>query len=383
MRNIVLGSNYVQSHILHFYHLALLDFVDGPAMPPWQPSWNVDRRITGSAATALVNNYVTALDYRRQAHEMGALFGGRLPHPPSFIPGGFTTTPRSARITKFRTYIANALNFINNTYLPDVNKIAGYYNDYFNIGRGYGNLLAYGVFDQDATGNTKLLKRGQVLNGSTSVQTVNVGSITEQVTHSWYNDSTNNLPPATGNTVPMYPKAAGYSWMKAPRYSNVPYEAGPLARMWVNGDYRRGISVMDRHVARAQEALKVANALQTWVNQLTNGPVYNPYITPATATSYGLTEAPRGAIGHWLRIANGSIANYQVITPTCWNASPRDTAGALGPLEKALIGVPVRDLTQPMEVLRVIHSFDPCLACAVHVMRPGKQAKIFTVAGPQ
>jgi len=120
MRNIVLGSNYVQSHILHFYHLALLDFVDGPAMPPWQPIWNVDRRITGSAATALVNNYVTALDYRRQAHEMGALFGGRLPHPPSFIPGGFTTTPRSARITKFRTYIANALNFINNTYLPDV-----------------------------------------------------------------------------------------------------------------------------------------------------------------------------------------------------------------------------------------------------------------------
>ena len=383
MRNIVLGSNYVQSHILHFYHLALLDFVDGPAMPPWQPSWNVDRRITGSAATALVNNYVTALDYRRQAHEMGALFGGRLPHPPSFIPGGFTTTPRSARITKFRTYIANALNFINNTYLPDVNKVAGYYNDYFHIGRGYGNLLAYGVFDQDPTGSTKLLKRGQVLNGSTSVQAVNVGSITEQVTHSWYNDSTNNLPPATGNTVPMYPKSAGYSWMKAPRYSNVAYEAGPLARMWVNGDYRRGISVMDRHVARAQEALKVANALQTWVNQLTNGPVYNAYITPATATAYGLTEAPRGAIGHWLRIANGSIANYQVITPTCWNASPRDTAGALGPLEKALIGVPVSDLTQPMEVLRVIHSFDPCLACAVHVMRPGKQAKIFTVGGPQ
>jgi hydrogenase large subunit len=264
-----------------------------------------------------------------------------------------------------------------------VNKVAGYYNDYFHIGRGYGNLLAYGVFDQDPTGSTKLLKRGQVLNGSTSVQAVNVGSITEQVTHSWYNDSTNNLPPATGNTVPMYPKSAGYSWMKAPRYSNVAYEAGPLARMWVNGDYRRGISVMDRHVARAQEALKVANALQTWVNQLTNGPVYNAYITPATATAYGLTEAPRGAIGHWLRIANGSIANYQVITPTCWNASPRDTAGALGPLEKALIGVPVSDLTQPMEVLRVIHSFDPCLACAVHVMRPGKQAKIFAVGEPQ
>ena len=170
--------------------------------------------------------------------------------------------------------------------------------------------------------------------------------------------------------------------MKAPRYSNAPYEAGPLARMWVNGDYQKGISVMDRHAARAQEALKVANALQSWVTQLSGGPVYNAYITPPSATAFGLTEAPRGALGHWLRITNGLIANYQVITPTCWNASPRDTAGVLGPLEKALIGTPVEDTTQPLEVLRVIHSFDPCLACAVHVMRPGEQTKIFALGGP-
>src|SRR5664279_1967976 len=381
MRNLVLGSNFLQSHILHFYHLALLDFVDGPAMAPWLPTWNVDKRITGTAAQTLVNNYLSALDFRRQSHEMGALFGGRLPHPPAFIPGGFTTTPRPARITKFQTYITTLINFINHTYLPDVATVAGYYNDYYSVGRGYGNLLAFGAFDLDSTGNNKLLKRGIALNGSKTIQAVSVPNITEQVTYSWYNDSTNNLPPASGNTLPVYHKAAGYSWMKAPRYGNAPYEAGPLARMWVNGDYQKGISVMDRHAARAQEALKVATALQTWVGQLTGASVYNAYITPASASAFGLTEAPRGALGHWLGITTGSIANYQVITPTCWNASPRDTAGVLGPLEKALIGTPVQDTTQPLEVLRVIHSFDPCLACAVHVMRPGEQTKIFALGG--
>jgi len=122
----------------------------------------------------------------------------------------------------------------------------------------------------------------------------------------------------------------------------------------------------------------VAYALREWVAQLnTGGAVYRRYTTPGTATAFGLTEAPRGALGHWLRIANGKIANYQVVTPTCWNASPRDGSGKRGPIEEALIGTPVLDVTQPIEVLRVIHSFDPCLSCAVHVMRPAEGAKLF------
>ena len=183
---------------------------------------------------------------------------------------------------------------------------------------------------------------------------------------------TNPVDPAT--------KTNAYSWLKAPRYGNLPYEAGPLARMWVNGDYRTGISVMDRHQARAAEALKVAQAMLTWVDQLTtNGPVSVPATIPDTANAIGLTEAPRGALGHWLQIKGGKISRYQIVTPTCWNASPRDNSSKLGPIEQALIGTPVQDLDQPVEVVRVIHSFDPCLSCAVHVVRPKAGAKIFTL----
>jgi hydrogenase large subunit len=151
--------------------------------------------------------------------------------------------------------------------------------------------------------------------------------------------------------------------------------------MWVNGDYTRGISVMDRHVARAQETLKIAEAMLAWVGELdAGGPVYERSSVPSLASSYGLTEAPRGALGHWLSISNGKISRYMIITPTCWNASPRDKNGTLGPIEQALVNTPVENTDEPVEVLRVIHSFDPCLSCAVHVMKPGKGAKILTLS---
>jgi hydrogenase large subunit len=394
MRNLVLGSNFIASHILHFYHLALLDFVKGPAdMPPWQnpdDSWQVDKRIdaqNSAAAQMLATHYLTALDMRRQAHEMGSLFGGRLPHPPAYISGGFTTTPKASRITAFQNYLNQIIPFISNTYIPDVDLVASFYPEYDHqvakpIGRGYGNLLAYGVFDLNASGTSKLLKRGKVVNGGSRVGSVNTGYITEQVTYSWYNNNTNNLKPAAGVTTPQYPKTGAYSWLKAPRYNKVPFEVGPLARMWVNGDYRAGISVMDRHRARALEALKVAQAMQTWVSQLSStGAVYKKPALPKSVSGVGLTEAPRGALGHWLGVdANSKIGRYQVITPTCWNASPRDTAGKRGPIEQALIGTPVEDVNQPIEVVRVIHSFDPCLSCAVHVLRPGKDGQVFTLS---
>jgi hydrogenase large subunit len=142
--------------------------------------------------------------------------------------------------------------------------------------------------------------------------------------------------------------------------------------MWVSGDYRDGVSVMDRHAARAKEALKIANAMEGWLNDLTPGAkVHNDYETPANGTGVGFTEAARGALGHWVKISNGKISLYQVITPTCWNASPRDSSDVPGPMEQALIGTPIQDAARPIEALRVIHSFDPCLSCAVHVTRPG------------
>jgi hydrogenase large subunit len=199
---------------------------------------------------------------------------------------------------------------------------------------------------------------------------MDIGAITEAVSYSWYQQG-GPLHPAAGQTAPQYPKADAYSWLKAPRYQGRAYEVGPLARMWVNGDYSRGISVLDRHAARAAEALKVAEAMQQWLPQLSpGGAVYAAPALPSAGPGVGLTEAPRGALGHWVSLAGGTLGHYQVITPTCWNASPRDDDGVLGPIEQALIGTPVGNVDEPIEVLRVIHSFDPCLACAVHVTRP-------------
>jgi len=377
LRNLVLGANFVQSHMLHFYHLAALDFCDGPNMPPWEPKWSADKRLDQTTNDLLVGHYLGALEMIRKAHSAGAVFGGRMPHPPAFIPGGFTSVPNGNRIQEVTAYLNELIPFIQGTWIPDVQLLASVYGDYFSIGGGPGNLLAYGVFDLDGSGANRLLARGRVENGSTNVLPVDVNAITEDVTASWYDESTNGLPPTTGATVPQYPKNGAYSWLKAPRYAAETYQVGPLARMWVNGDYQNGISVLDRHMARALEAFKVAQAMQTWLTELQNGQSgYASNSVPASAASHGLTEAPRGALGHWLEITSSKISHYQVVTPTCWNASPRDSSGVRGPMEQALIGTPVGDSAEPVELLRVVHSFDPCLSCAVHVMRPGEEETV-------
>ncbi len=385
LRNLVMGANLIDSHILHFYHLTLPDFIDAPAlnMPPWDTDWVHDANFSEAEADTLAGHYLEALKYRRLAHEMGAIFGGKLPHPPTYVPGGFTATPDGTKINRFETYLNQIIGFINNYYLPDVQLVASRYPAYDAIGAGYGNLLAFGCFDQ-GSGNL-LLKRGRIVPGSSAVQSVDVAKIAEYVKYSWYADASSGLNPAAGVTNPVDPaaKTTAYSWLKAPRYDGLAYEAGPLARMVVSGLYPRGkVSVNDRHLARAYETLEVAQAMLGWLNQLRSGlgqSVYTPAPVPVSAKSFGLTEAPRGALGHWVEIANSKISRYQVITPTCWNASPRDANGVLGPIEQALIGTPVADINRPIEVLRVIHSFDPCLACAVHVMRPGEGKKVFSV----
>jgi hydrogenase large subunit len=373
MRNLVLGANFIQSHILHFYHLSLPDFIDGPNMPPWQPSWGTDKRFTSTETATLVEHYVTALEMTRKAHEMGALFGGRMPHPPTYVAGGFTTTPRKERIAKFQSYLKNDLvPFIRNIYLEDANLLAEKYQDYFEIGKGPGNLLSFGVFDQDAAGNIKLLRRGRAVNGSTTVQPVDVNKITEQVSYSWYADNTNDLKPASGATQPQYPKGQAYSWSKAPRYGGVHGKQAPGTNVgqWIHTD---GISVMDRHGACSETLKSPKRCLLGETNP--KGRSTAP-IGHLLSICYGLTEA-LGALGHWLTISSGKISRYMVITPTCWNASPRDTSGTPGPIEQALVNTPVENADEPVEVLRVIHSFDPCLSCAVHVMRPAKGAKVF------
>jgi len=367
LRNLVNGSNFVESHVLHFYLLTLPDFIAGPAVPPWQADWALDRRFGQADSDALLQHYLAALTIRRKADQLTALLGGRAPHPPGYIGGGFTCTPRPERIAQFEALLDEILAFIEVVYIPDVQRLTATYPDYLTFGRGYGNLLAYGGFTQTAQGTDAFFARGLVRNGSDTVEALDLGRITEHVTFSWY-QGREAWHPAGLDAQPQNPKSQAYSWLKAPRYDGMPCEVGPLARMWINGDVRGGISVMDRHVARAQEALKMALALRTWVRGLDPaGPVYAAPVPTQSVTGVGLTEAPRGSLGHWLAVGpDGRIARYEIIAPTTWNCCPRDNSGVLGPLEQALLGTPVQDRDRPIEVMRVIHSFDPCLDCSTH-----------------
>ncbi len=371
LRNLVQGANILQSHLLHFYHLAALDYVDTTGLldaAPWTPGGAAPDKIKGDAARPLVTHILDALTHRRKAHQMGAIFGSKLPCSPALVPGGCTGPVTPQKIEDFRALLAEVRSFIDNVYVPDVLEIVRLFPQYKGIGKGCGNLLSLGAFDLDGSGTARLFARGRVTDGQTLA--VDAGQIKEYVKHSRYSAASGDRGPPTGVTEPDGRKAGAYSWIKAPRYLDAPHEVGPLARMWVSGDYREGISVADRLLARALEAKKIAGALGDWLDRLVPGAAtYTHKDMPGAATGIGLTEAARGALGHWVQVEAGKILRYQIVTPTAWNASPMDDRGRKGPMEQALVGTPLADPDNPVEALRVIHSFDPCLGCAVHVVR--------------
>jgi hydrogenase large subunit len=236
---------------------------------------------------------------------------------------------------------------------------------YHEIGCGCGNLLAFGVFD---TGRGFHLPSGTYRSDDDQVKAFDPNTIGEDLTFSYYHESSGD--PAVG-------KPGAYSWIKAPRYDDTVFEVGPLARMKISGKYERNeaypgnISVMDRLLARAEESLDVALAMVTWLDSLEpEQPTHEWTSASIDSAGTGLTEAPRGALGHWLKVAESKIDAYQIITPTAWNASPHDDQERPGPIERALIGTSVQDRENLIELLRVVHSFDPCLACSVHTLHP-------------
>ena len=383
LRNLVLGANFIMSHILHFYHLAALDYINTDGildMSPWIPRYVTDDMVKGETAKALVRHYVQALEIRRKAHQMGAIFGAKLPCTSTFVPGGCTEVVTNDKVSDFSKLLSAIQGFIDGVYVPDVLAVAGLFPQYYVIGQGCGNLLAYGVFDLNDDQTSKLLARGRYTDGAV-IDDVAPSQITEYVGYSRYTPDSGNLNPSVGVTEPDIDKPGAYSWIKSPRYLDMVYEVGPLARMCVNGDYTNGISVLDRLAARALECQKVAIAMVGWLDELSvDDPVYEYSTIPESRSGIGLTEAPRGALGHWIEISDFKISRYQVVTPTAWNASPRDDDGHKGPIEEALMGTPVNDILKPIELLRVVHSFDPCIACAVHLITPeGKSLGKFRV----
>ncbi len=417
LRNLILGAAHVSDHILHFYHLAALDYVDvarvaryegnSPVLNsvkkfiergelgPFVPRYEGDYRLPDDINQQAVAHYVEALNMRRKGQEMLAIFGGKMPHNCAIVPGGVTEVPTVDKIAAFLWRLNELRDFIDNVYLPDVLAVAEAYSDYFEIGKGCGHLLSYGSFDletgeKDLTKRKRLLKQGRI-STDLKLSAIDPNKITEGVKHSWYANATTGRHPSHGETRPEPGKADAYSWVKSPRYDGQVYEVGPLARMvvtYASGDPKVKtmvdsvlahfkappaalFSVLGRHAARALYCKLVADTMPEWLLQLKPGePVYKDYTIPDEATGMGLVDGARGALGHWIEIKDKKIANYQCVVPSTWNLCPRDDQGQPGPVEQALEGTKIKDEKNPFEIVRIVRSFDPCLACAIHLITP-------------
>ena len=463
IRNLITGIQYVQDHVIHFYHLHALDWVDivsaldadpaataqlAQSISDWPKSsadyfQGVKDKLTafvgagqlgpfanaywGHSAYKLppeanlmaVAHYLEALDWQRDVIRVHAILGSKNPHPQTYLVGGMSITldPDSEsainadKLAFIRKLFVKARRFVEQVYIPDLLAVASFYKEWAGYGEGLGNFLAYGEFP-DAAGNL-FLPQGIILNRDLStVHPVDHEEITEYIAHSWYRYDAGDQAskhPWDGETRPNYtgPEPpyefletdGKYTWLKAPRYEDNAMEVGPLARMLVayaSGQPRvkevvnsvletLGVgaealfSTLGRTAARGIETLVVAEQLITWLDELAasmgdgdlkvhNGEKWDPATWPKEAKGWGAHEAPRGALGHWIHIVDQKIENDQCVVPSTWNASPRDSGGQPGAYEAALVGTPVADPEQPVEILRTIHSFDPCMACAVHVV---------------
>jgi Ni,Fe-hydrogenase I large subunit len=416
LRNVIQAGDFIHSHILHFYQLSAADFVDVAAVAKYAGgdpqlrklrSWIEQEQAAGGAypgapllpryegkyiESAELNftamrHWLEALEMRKLAHKMGAVFGGKLPHAAALVPGGVTEKVTARAIAACAAMLEELQTFIDTAYLPDVLAVAAALPEYFRLGKGPGNFLSYGAFPESGAGGGgggKLLPPGVITGGE--LGELDASRIAEDVACSRFS-SASGLHPREGDTVPAPRKSGAYSWIKAPRYAGLPMEVGPLARLLVA--CRRRVpepvkavddllakakvgpdalnSVMGRHAARAIECKIIADRCAKWLAQLRpDQPAFVDFKVPAAASGVGLTEAPRGALGHWLTIRDRKIASYQCVVPTSWNCSPRDDRGRPGPVEQALEGTPVADEKNPIEAARVVRSFDPCIACAVH-----------------
>jgi Ni,Fe-hydrogenase I large subunit len=467
IRNLVHGMQFVQDHVVHFYHLHALDWVDvvsalsadpsgtariAASISPWPNNSasyfaavqdRVKKFVAGGQLGIFTNgywghpayklppevnllavaHYLEALDWQRDVIRLHTIFGGKNPHP-NFLVGGMasainlddTATINTERLTDIRDLITKAQRFVEQVYWPDLMAIAGFYKEWASIGGGVRNYLAVGEFpDGDVRDIDQLyLPRGIILDRDlTRVWPYDQEKVKEYITSAWYEYSGGDgagLHPWEGETKAKYTgpptpwkflqDEAKYTWMKAPRYDGKAMEVGPLSRMLVgfasgHQDIQAMVkevldrlqvgagalfSTLGRTAARGIETVLLARRMNVWydrlVERIRSGDVqtftrdrWEPSSWPAKAQGYGYLDAPRGGLGHWVQIENGKISRYQCVVPSTWNCSPRDGEGQMGPYEAALVdNHPLLKPDQPIEILRTIHSFDPCMACGVHVL---------------
>jgi hydrogenase large subunit len=466
LRNLIIAAQCVQDHVIHFYHLHALDWVDivsalsadpaktsslAQSISDWPLSsakyfTGIRDRVKGfvehgqlgpfanaywghpayklppEANLMAVAHYLEALDWQREFIKIHAVLGGKNPHLQGFLVGGMATpvdpdkqaSINAGSLAELRKLIVKGREFVTKVYIPDLLAVASFYKDWAGHGKGVGNYLVYGEYPEDDAARPALFLPSGVIRRRdlSKVEPFDPGKITEQVKHSWYEYDSGDeqaLHPFKGETRPKYtgPEPpyerlqtnAKYSWLKSPRYDGEPMEVGPLSRMlvaYVSGHGRVKevvdlvlkqlqvgpealFSTLGRVAARGVETLVLAERMDAWLDALSENMAahdlrihdnskWDPASWPADATGAGFHEAPRGALGHWVHIKDGVIANYQCVVPSTWNAGPRDAAEKRGPYEEALLGTPVADAGKPLEILRTVHSFDPCMACGVHVV---------------
>ena len=472
IRNLMNGAQYVQDHVVHFYHLHALDWVDvvsalsaDPAetariqqcISAWPNNTTehfaaTQQKLQSFADTGqlgifnngywghseyklppeinllAVTHYLEALAWQRDIAKVHAIFGGKNPHP-SFAVGGMpcaistesnATAVNGQSLSLVGEIIAQARTFVDQVYIPDLLAIARFYKDWATKGEGLGNFLSFGDFPQyDVNDETTFFfPRGAILDRDLAnvlpVDLNDTAQVQELISHSWYDYSGGKnaaLHPYQGETSPRYsgPTStytnldldAEYSWLKSPRWRGNAMEVGPLARvlmMFAQGNtavqdtvnavlselklpLTALFSTLGRTAARGIECKVLADQMPVWharlMSNLADGDrsvfddsQFRPSAWPAQAQGVGFLEAPRGALAHWIVINNGRIGNYQAVVPTTWNAGPRDHNGLEGPYDAALKGHSLHDPQQPLEILRTIHSFDPCMGCAVHLADP-------------
>jgi hydrogenase large subunit len=374
-----------------------------------------------------VAHYLEALEWQKEIVKIHTIFGGKNPHP-NYLVGGVPCSINIEEVNAINTerlnhvgkLINDAITFVEQVYIPDLLAVAGFYKDWAAIGGGLTNYLAYGEFPTRGYNMPEAFKfpRGAILDRNLNeVHEVNgrdSEEIKEYIAHSWYSYSGGDdkgLHPWQGETEFNFtgPKPpfeqlnveGKYSWLKTPRWKDHAMEVGPLARMLVA--YAKGVtevkdlvndtlarlnvpvtvlfSTLGRTAARGLETKLIAHWMKEFYDDLLANikagdtrtftqEMWDPDTWPATCEGVGLSEAPRGALAHWIRIKDKKIDNYQLVVPSTWNASPKDHKGQRSSYEESLIGTPVANLEQPVEILRTIHSFDPCLACAVHLYDP-------------
>ncbi|MGD0822399.1 MAG: nickel-dependent hydrogenase large subunit [Desulfomonilia bacterium] len=455
VRNLIHAALYMTDHVMHFYHLHGLDWVDitkalvadpdkavalakqysdnpyncsathykavqnrlkkyvesGRLGPFANAYWgNPSFKLSPEANLIITSHYLDALQLSKIGAQMMAIFGGKNPHPQTLVAGGVTSVMDvldAGRIGEYLFKYKELKNFIETAYMPDVLLAAGFYKDegLAGVGAGVKNYLCYGGMPLDDSYTKTLLPKGIIIGGDISKPLpLDEDKIAEDSTHSWYK-SDQPLHPYVGTTDPEYTglDAKGnvkggekYTWCKAPNYDGQPFEVGPLARMvlgYAQGDERikplvdntlkaTGLpatvlfSTLGRTAARLLETKLVADHAEVWVGELVanikagDTRTWTRCAVPKSGKGRGMTEPPRGALGHWVVIEDHVIRNYQAIVPSTWNCAPRNKDGKRGPYEESLIGTKLANPDQPLEILRTIHSFDPCMACAVHIIRP-------------